>query len=271
MQSRQRDVHSLREEELVSKGSSKVQDSLQEEQNQPPAKRTSLGTGEVVAPTIQQIDGYKIARIWKWARQDTNKSLKFKLALERITAKGVYAEHREVFDKLAKVFNENNVSPLEYVKFFAVEWCGSEEKLDGELLDPRTIKAFETFQQAVAKKKQIYSWFMKSVDNIARECVRNGWFTTKDFMRHLINEKKLAGWYASGKISKYYLAAIPNFWKIVPKLDYFSKIELQQVAERYDMYHTEVNEAFLKLKNFKVNPIALTDAIIYERRHGIQP
>lgn len=145
MQSRQRDAHSLKEEKLVSKGSSKVQDSLQEEQHQPLAKRTSLGTGKVVEH-IQQIDGYKIARIWKWARQDTNKSLKFKLALERITAKGVYAEHREVFDQLAKVFNENKVSPLEYVKFFAVEWCGSEEKLDDELLDPRTIKAFETFQ-----------------------------------------------------------------------------------------------------------------------------
>ena len=120
MQSRQKDARSLREEKLVSKGSSKVQYSLQEEQNHPPTKRTSLGAGKVVEH-IQQIDGYKIAKIWKWARQDTNKSLKFKLALERVTAKGVYTKHQEVFDKLAKVFNENNVSPLEYVKFFAVE------------------------------------------------------------------------------------------------------------------------------------------------------
>ena len=271
MQSRQRDVHFLKEEEPVSKDSSKVQDSFQERPHRLSVKRTTPSTGEMVANATKQIDGYTIARIWKWARQDINKNLKFRLSLERVTAKGIYSKHQEVFDKLAKIFNENNVSPLEYVKFFAVEWGGSEDKLDSELLDPRTIKAFETFQQALAKKKQIYTWFMKSVNNIAKECVQNGWFTTKDFMRHLINEKKLAGWYASGKISKYYLAAIPNFWKIVPKLDYFSKIELQQVAERYDMYHTEVNEAFLKLKNFKVNPIALTDAIIYEKRHGIKP
>ena len=110
---------------------------------------------------------------------------------------------------------------------------------------------------------------MKSVNNIVEECVDNNWFTTKDFLRNLIDQKKLGNWYVSGKISKYYLAAIPNFWKIVPQLDHFSKIELDQVASRYDIYNREINETFLKLKNFKVNPIAMTDTLIYERRHGI--
>ena len=204
MQSKQRNAHSLDEELLVSKSLDRVQD-FQEDHPQ-----TLLNNAKKTA-TISAVDGYKAARIWKWARQETNKNLKFKLSLERITAKRIYFEHQKVFDQLAKIFSENNMSPLEYIRFFAIEWCGSEDKLDGELLDPKTINAFEQFQQANAKKKKIYHWFMKSVDNIAKECVQNGWFTTKDFMRHLINEKKLAGWYASGKISKYYLAAIPNF------------------------------------------------------------
>lgn len=271
MQSKLKDVHLLKEEKQdlkISNASKKFQDHQMDPHQE---KRTHPGLGKISEQLKNKIDGYKAARIWKWARQDTNKNLKFKLRLERVTAKGIYASHKDVFDRLAKVFNDNNVSPIEYLKFFAVEWCGSEDKLDTELLDPKVIQAFETFKKATAKKHQIYSWFMKSVDNIANECVERGWFTTKDFIRHLINEKKLAGWYVSGKISKYYLAAIPNFWKIVPKLDYFSKIELQQVADRYDMYHSEVNEAFLKLKKFKINPIALTDAIIYEKRHGIRP
>lgn len=264
MQSKQRDARLSSEEGLDSKSSSEIVQSSQESK-----EKLEAASNEEKNAAKTAIDGYKAARIWKWARQETIRGLKFRLPLERITAKGIYDSHKKVFDRLAEIFNENNVSPLEYLKFFAVEWSGSEDKLDCELLDTKTVMAFESFKQSNAKKKQIYSWFMKSVDNIASECVQNGWFTTKDFMRHLINEKKLASWYASGKISKYYLAAIPNFWKIVPKLDHFSKLELKQVAERYDIYNTEVNEAFLKLKNFKVNPIALTDAIIFEKRHGI--
>lgn len=264
MQSKQRDAHSLSEEELDSNSSNVAVQSSQKSREKLEVTSSSKKNAARVV-----IDGYCAARIWKWARQKTNSHLKFRLPLERITAKGIYDSHKKVFDRLAEIFSNNGVSPLEYLKFFAVEWSGSEDKLDSELLDTKTIMAFERFKQGNAKKKQIYGWFMKSVDNIASECVQNGWFTTKDFMRHLINEKKLASWYASGKISKYYLAAIPNFWKIVPKLDHFSKLELKQVAERYDMYNTEVNEAFLKLKNFKVNPIALTDAVIFEKRHGI--
>ena len=124
MQSKQRDVHFLKEEKLDSKTSSKVQSIQKNHDNH------------------LQTDGYKIARIWKWARQDVNKHLKFKLKLERVTAKGLYSNHRETFDKLAKVFNDNNVSPIEYIKFFAIDWCGSEDKIDSELLDVKTIKAF---------------------------------------------------------------------------------------------------------------------------------
>ena len=219
--------------------------------------------------TAKKHDGLFAARVWKWARQEVNPHLKFKLPLERIAAKCVYESHREAFDRLASAFNNNGMSPLNYLRFFAIEWGGTESKIDDELCSERALSAFETWTAANEKRKKIFSWFMKSVHNIVDECVEHGWFTTKDFIRHLINEKKLANWYASGKISKYYLAAIPNFWKIVPKLDHFSKEELKLVADRYDMYNTEVNEAFLQLKKFKVNPIALTDALIYEKRHGI--
>lgn len=267
MQSKQEDAHILDERKLESASSSDL--SCAEK----PARELDAKDKEK-AEIASLVDGYKAARIWKWARQYSesgNKRLKFKLPLERITAKKIYQDHKTAFDTLARVFAENNVSPLEYIKFFAIEYNGSEQMIDHELANPNAITAFEVSRQANAKKKQVYSWFMKSANNIADACVENGWFTTKDFMRHLINEKKLAGWYASGKISKYYLAAIPNFWKIVPKLDHFSKLELKTVADRYDVYHTEVNEAFLKLKKFKVNPIALTDAIIYDKRRGINP
>lgn len=235
------------------------------------SKLSTKQESKLEASSLEEFDGYKCARVWKWARQDVNPRLKFKIPLERVTAKTAYKAHQEAFDTIAKVFAENHLSPLEYLKFFATRYGGTESKIDSELASSGTIAAFDAWTKTCEKRKKIFKWFMKSAKNIVDECIENGWFTTKDFMRHLINEKKLAAWYASGKISKYYLAAIPNFWKIVPKLDHFAREELKPLAERYDVYNTEVNEAFLHLKNFKVNPIDLTDALIYEKRHGIKP
>ena len=243
---------------------------MQEKQHTLSEKEQDSRLSRQASPRLEEVDGLFAARVWKWARQDVNSHLKFKLPLERITAKCIYENHREAFDKLARAFASNGLSPVNYLKFFATVYGGAETKLDDELCSKQALAAFETWKATNEKRQKIFSWFMKSVHNIVDECIEQGWFTTKDFMRHLINEKKLAGWYASGKISKYYLAAIPNFWKIVPKLDHFAKEELKVVADRYDMYNTEVNEAFLQLKKFKVNPIALTDALIYEKRHGIR-
>nr|DAH74129.1 MAG TPA: hypothetical protein [Caudoviricetes sp.] len=219
----------------------------------------------------QEIDGLYIASLWKWQCQDKNKNRRFTVSLKRIGAKSIYLRHKKVFDKLAILSLKKDLPIDSYISFFAKELDGGnhEEFLDSNLVSTTSFSAFADYIQKRDKQKKIYKWFMKSVNNIVEECVDNNWFTTKDFLRNLIDQNKLGNWYVSGKISKYYLAAIPNFWKIVPQLDHFSKLELDQVASRYDIYNREINETFLKLKNFKVNPIAMTDTLIYERRHGI--
>lgn len=225
---------------------------------------------DVVKNIEKTVDGYSIACIWKWARQFKNATIKKPLKLEFITAKTIYKQHQNSFDKVAEAFSKSNSSPKEYVYFVAVNKNVKTNEVDNFLASSRMLLEFETWKNSIAKKKKIYSWFMKSVNNIVDACIENNLFTTKDLIRSLIESKKLGNWYASGKISKYYFAAIPNFWKIIPKLDHFSRLELKPIADRYDLYNSEVNEAFLHLKKFKVNPIALTDALIYEKHHGIR-
>ena len=86
--------------------------------------------------------------------------------------------------------------------------------------------------------------------------------TTKDFFRQLIKDNKVGAYVMSGKISLYYLAAIPSFKKVIEHLDYFSKLELQSLNDHFEIYHSDVNEAFLAKKHKMVNPIELTDLAI---------
>ena len=112
------------------------------------------------------------------------------------------------------------------------------------------------------KLEDIYKWFMMSVKSIVDECIKTQTYTTKDFLRELIDNNKVGPYVAAGKISVYWLAAIPSFNKVIKHLDYFSKQELQLLDEHFDIYHSEVNEAFLVKNRKMVNPIELTDLAI---------
>ena len=50
--------------------------------------------------------------------------------------------------------------------------------------------------------------------------------------------------------------------KCIEHLDYFSKLELKLLDKHFDIYHSEINEAFLDKKHHMVNPIELTDLAI---------
>ena len=42
-----------------------------------------------------------------------------------------------------------------------------------------------------------------------------------------------------------------------------SKAEFKEVYDRFDIYNTEINEAFLMLKQCKANPLKMTDDAIF--------
>ena len=71
----------------------------------------------------------------------------------------------------------------------------------------------------IDEKCKIYRRFLKTAEFIASECHRLGFPSLKDWLRHVIAEGKLANYYVAGKISKHFLAAIPNLPKFVDKLD----------------------------------------------------
>ena len=210
-------------------------------------------------------NGELVAKIFKFYRRQQNPYVSHDLPLKLVSGKALYKAHKDAFDKFAEIAAKNNFDIDRYIKYCVR--CGITEKLIEVCLTSTTmIDKYMLHVKAYEKRKKIYQWFIKSAKNIATECIEEGYFTAKDLLSHIIKSQKLNAYIASGRISIYFFAAIPNFDKAIPKLDYFSQLELQPLLSHFDVYHSEVNKAFLQVKNCMVNPIDFTDKLICKLR-----
>lgn len=213
----------------------------------------------------QSFNGEYVARLFKFYRMQQNPYLHHAPPLKLTPYKSLYNAHKDAFDSFAKLATKNNFNVEPYIKW-CVKYGIDENELNICLTSSTMINKYIIHLKSLMKRKHIYKWFMKSVKNIALECIDNGYFTAKDFLRMLIDTHQLGAYVASGKISVYFFAAIPNFNKVVEKLDHFSRLELRCLEEYFDIYHSEVNKAFILAKNKMVNPIEFTDMLICKMR-----
>ena len=161
--------------------------------------------------------------------------------------------------------SKNNFDVEPYIKYCVQ--CGiTESTIETCLASTKMIDKYAMHVKKHSLRRKIYRWFIKSAKNIAKQCIDNGYFTTKDFLRMLIDTKQVGKYVVTGQISLYFFAAIPNFKKVISKLDYFSQQELQLLNKHFDIYHSDVNKAFLQEKNMYVNPIDFTDKLIWKIR-----
>ena len=210
-------------------------------------------------------DGEYVAKIFKFYRRLQNPYVSHDLPVRMVPAKTLYKKHKKSFDNFAKFAVNNNFDVDRYIKYCVS--CGINEKIVETCLSSTTmLDKYMIYVTTYNKRKKIYKWFVNSAKNIAIECINEGYFTTKDLLRELIHQQKLSAYIISGQISIYYFAAIPNFDKAISKLDYFSQLELQQLQKHFEIYHSEVNKAFIQMKNCMVNPIDFTDKLICKIR-----
>ena len=211
-------------------------------------------------------DGYIVAQLFLYYRRLLNPHIKNHLPLKLVSAKKLYSKHKDQFDAFAKNAVKNNFDVDPYIKFCVVE-CGLNEKtIDLCISSTLMLARYDDHLKLIAKRRKIYKWFMKSAKNIAEYCIESGYFSARDFIKHLIETNKVGPYIMSGKISVYYFAAMPNFGKIISKLDYFSRNELSYFEKHFNVFHNDVNDAFLYVKNMLVNAIDITDKILLKMR-----
>lgn len=204
------------------------------------------------------LSGKRAAHIFKYFIQ-FNKSYVRPTSFNRISAKGFYDKHKTAFDSLAAIFSKYSLDMTAYIKYFVIELGKTERDIDEHLVSKLMINSYAAYLSVIDKRRGIYKSVMRTVKNLSDLCADEHLFSAKECIRWLIQEKKLGQYVMGGVISKYFLAGIPKFDKIVPKLDYFSKAELSDLVTRYDIYNTDVNEAFMYVKNTMLNPLKLLD------------
>ena len=161
----------------------------------------------------------------------------------------------KAFDRFAAAASKNNFDVCSYMKF-CVQVCGIDESSIGKsILSSAVLSRYAEHMKERLRLRHIYKWFMKSVKFIAETCVEEDYFTAKDYLRMLIDTHQIGACIMSGKISLYFFAAIPNFNRAISHLDYFSRLELVPLAEHFDIYHSDVNKAYMQIRNVKVNPV----------------
>lgn len=217
---------------------------------------------------MAEITPEQAAKYFKYLLQFKLSYIVRKLDLKQVPSKSFYTKHKKKFDTLVAIFNKYQIDVISYLKFFINDYGRSENNIEKELVDVKSIDAFIQHMKEEERKVKIYGWFMKSVNNIARDCIDLGFLSSKDYLREMIMQRKLAGYYLTGKISKYWFAGIPSFKKVILVLDNLSRDEFNDLFEKFDIYNTEINKASMKMKNCKVNPIKITDEVIFQMRNA---
>lgn len=219
-------------------------------------EKQSLAGDEQEKPSI---DGLHVAKVFLYYRMMQNPHRVNPVPLKLISGKTLYKKHKQLFDEFAAKAVHNKFDVDKYLKWCVLSRGINESCLRSCLSSVSLLVEFQLHMQKQQKMDKIYKCFMRSMKNIIDECIATQTYTTKDFLRELIRNNKIGPYVVAGKISIYYLAAIPSFNKVIKHLDYFSRLELQLLNEHFSIYHSEINEAFLAKKHKMANPIELTD------------
>ena len=220
-------------------------------------------TSSDISKAFQPMSAEDIAKHLKYYLQFNKSKVSRPIPLNRIQSRGFYLLHYKTFDKMSVVFNKYEIDIDKYLYFFVNVLHKAERSINDDLLSPNTLNEFVTWLTTMKRRKNIYKWILKSINNIVAECKKKHIYSARDYLKMIVRENLIGPYHASGKISKYYFAAIPKFDKIIPKLDYFSRAELDDLKRLFAVYSTEVQDAFLYLKNQKFNPLKSVDKLLY--------
>ena len=107
---------------------------------------------------------------------------------------------------------------MKYIKFFVRKYGKSDRDIKDKLLNMQSINMYINYLQEQHKLDKVFSWFVKSAENISDACIENDCMSVTEYLRKMIQQQKLAYSYVSGQISSYWLAGIPTFKKLFKKM-----------------------------------------------------
>jgi hypothetical protein len=116
--------------------------------------------------------------------------------------------------------------------------------------------------------KKIYLNFLKTANYIADICLSNN-ITPKEYIKKIIQEKRIGFEYMSGKLSTHFLASIKGIKNIFKFLDNNTKLEMSIIYDATEKLNGDIQEAFMKYKSHRVSPLKFTEQIIKNKQNKI--
>ena len=205
-------------------------------------------------------DPVAFAKCFKYYAQFSNPYIVHPIPFERIAAKTLYNENQENFIRFFKIFRKYDLKLTDYVVFFIGEMNKHTCSID-EFFTQEMFQSYVKFLTDKAEIDKICSLTIKTAQFIASETKRLNVSSATECLKAMIHDKTIATNFFTGKLSPYFLAAIPGFQGVIPKLDHFAKDELRNLSAKFESYQVATYRAFKEKYGKKVNVLGLADEI----------
>jgi hypothetical protein len=211
----------------------------------------------------EKITPEMLCKVYKYYKQQTNPYIVFPISFDKIKITTFYKTNKKIFNKLFSLSNKYNIDIPNYIQYCIFNLHISKPI---ELLN---IKFFIMYANEIKIEKQykkIYLNFLKTANYISDICISNN-ITPKEYIKMLIQEKRIGFEYMSGKLSTHFLASINGIKNIFKFLDDNTKSEMRIIYDATEKLNGDIQEAFMKYKNHRVSPLKFTEQLIKQKQN----
>jgi hypothetical protein len=183
-----------------------------------------------------------LAHMFKYHSQDFDQRIVRKMPYSSVRYESFLTKHSKTFTRLTFVVLKYGVDPESFVRHALSEFGARTPE------QAATAECFRSYASAVyrnAKYDDIYDKYSRTVESLARMCLELG-IGPKELVADMVLKNRLAYEYISGRVSKYFLAAISNFEAVYDRLDKMNKDELSIICNALDELRVMVNEAVFR-------------------------
>ena len=193
---------------------------------------------------------------------ETKARTKRDIMLKNISGKSFYQENKKAFDAVFYFSEKFSVDMKAYVRYFVDELGKSKFDVENFFADTSMMAAYAKSLDSDKTKFKIFKYIQRTIENLAKTCVENGYTDVRHYFVDLIKAKKFAAYYAGGKISQYYLALVKNVERLIERLDPISRDEFSDFLAMKDKLAGDAQDAWMYVKSSKLSPISRVNAVI---------